>query len=397
MQKKTIRLLAIVFTLVLISIAIYIFHPVLTRYLTIHTKALIESLFILVIIFLVLWLIPRWQVAQLKKANGIIIDPAEPSQAEESTQLSLKDIFNLENEARRTIAQIVGGLVFIVGLYFTAENLRITQEAANKTQRITQEGQITDRFSKAISQLGDPKLEIRLGGIYALERIAKDSEKDHWTIMEVLTAYVREHSPRSQEQMLNDPKTPQEIAADVQAVLNVIGRRERVFPTGEVALLDLRGTNLRKADLSNAYLVGAMLNGADLSEANLRGADLRGADLSGVLLNKTELIHVNIGKFSPSKPIIIDFQDSDSRHQMVINFGTRTEKISGDPAQIYAALAGGTNLSGADLSEARFRWEQIDKSIIDNETKFNTQFDEQKHAKLEEQSKQQSNQPAHNK
>ena len=39
-------------------------------------------------------------------------------------------------------------------------------------------------------------MAIRLGGIYALERIAKDSEKDHGPIMEVLTAYVRENAPR---------------------------------------------------------------------------------------------------------------------------------------------------------------------------------------------------------
>ena len=35
---------------------------------------------------------------------------------------------------------------------------------------------------------GDDNMAIRLGGIYALERIAKDSEKDHGPIMEVLTA-----------------------------------------------------------------------------------------------------------------------------------------------------------------------------------------------------------------
>ena len=39
-------------------------------------------------------------------------------------------------------------------------------------------------------------MAIRLGGIYALERIARDSEKDHGPIMEVLTAYVREKAPR---------------------------------------------------------------------------------------------------------------------------------------------------------------------------------------------------------
>jgi hypothetical protein len=38
-------------------------------------------------------------------------------------------------------------------------------------------------------------LEVRLGGIYALERIARDSPTDHWTIIEVLSTYVRENSP----------------------------------------------------------------------------------------------------------------------------------------------------------------------------------------------------------
>jgi hypothetical protein len=38
---------------------------------------------------------------------------------------------------------------------------------------------------------GKKQFETRLGGIYALERIAKDSEADHWPIMEILTAYVR--------------------------------------------------------------------------------------------------------------------------------------------------------------------------------------------------------------
>ena len=37
-------------------------------------------------------------------------------------------------------------------------------------------------------------MEIRLGGIYALERISNESEKDYWPIMEILTAYVRKNS-----------------------------------------------------------------------------------------------------------------------------------------------------------------------------------------------------------
>ena len=53
---------------------------------------------------------------------------------------------------------------------------------------------MTDRYTKAIEQLGSDKLDVRIGGIYALERVARDSARDHPTVMEVLTAFIREHS-----------------------------------------------------------------------------------------------------------------------------------------------------------------------------------------------------------
>ncbi|MEL7000341.1 MAG: hypothetical protein AAFP68_18960, partial [Pseudomonadota bacterium] len=45
-----------------------------------------------------------------------------------------------------------------------------------------------------------PNLEVRLGAIYALERIAQDSERDHITVMETLCAYIRENAPASSAQ-----------------------------------------------------------------------------------------------------------------------------------------------------------------------------------------------------
>src|SRR5262249_46526201 len=100
----------------------------------------------------------------------------------ESKLIELED--KIENEVRDMLLKVLGGFFLIIGAYFTWRQLTIARE-----------GQITDRFTKAIGQLGDEKLAIRLGGIYALERIARDSERDHWPIMEVLTAYVRHHAP----------------------------------------------------------------------------------------------------------------------------------------------------------------------------------------------------------
>lgn len=55
--------------------------------------------------------------------------------------------------------------------------------------RLAQEGQLTDRYAKAIEQLGDDRLYIRLGGIFALERLGVDSPRDHPTVVEVLSAF----------------------------------------------------------------------------------------------------------------------------------------------------------------------------------------------------------------
>jgi hypothetical protein len=155
---------------------------------------------------------------------------------------------------------------------------------ANRTYRLTQQGQITDRYTKAIEQLGSDNIEIRLGGTYALERIAKDSAPDGATIAEVLTACIRGRAPWPPQQ----PDQPDEDMAidkirflryrapDVQAALTVLGRQPSMTRSQPLNLSD---TDLRRADLSNANLQGARLLGARLQGGNLRGAQLQGVNL----------------------------------------------------------------------------------------------------------------------
>jgi hypothetical protein len=69
-----------------------------------------------------------------------------------------------------------------------------------------------------VEQLGNDALDVRLGGIYALERIARDSERDQPTVVEVLSALIREHSSAEARHV---PPTP---ATDVQAAVTVMGR-----------------------------------------------------------------------------------------------------------------------------------------------------------------------------
>jgi uncharacterized protein YjbI with pentapeptide repeats len=235
----------------------------------------------------ILWKVPQWQARCAKS-----IEP--------------KELFNSENEARKTLATILGGAVVFAGAYFTWRNVKLTQESvatAEKALIVSQEGQITDRFGKAVEQLGavdaagKEKLEIRLGGIYALERIANESERDHWPIMEILCTYVREHAQRKENDSYKKGQTPlpfpAQPTADIQAILTVIGRRDHSYEREDQYLdlseTDIPGVNLAGADLRKANLSGANLHGAFLGGAHLRGAYLAGADLRYAYLGDAEL------------------------------------------------------------------------------------------------------------
>lgn len=222
-------------------------------------------------------------------------------------RLPALDKLRMTNEYRRTLAQIIGGLALLVGLFLTWRRIA----AAERTVEIVQEEQITERFTRAIEQLGHEKREVRVGGIYALERIARDSERDHWTIMEVLTAYIRENAPlpsrvggpARSERGPNEagglpPDNSEEIPTDVQAILTVIGRRNRDTEQ-EGQTLDSSRTNLRRARLGGAHLEWAnfdeaLLEGANLDKAHMEDASLRGAHLEGADFLGTHLRNANM-------------------------------------------------------------------------------------------------------
>jgi hypothetical protein len=129
---------------------------------------------------------------------------------------------------------------------------------------------VTDRYTKAIEQLGSAELAVRLGGIYALERIARDSARDHSTVLEVLTAFVGAAPPLGTAPAptpLSERRGRPRLRADIQAALSVIGRRNTAH--------DQPGQHI---DLAEANLPGADLAGADLRGADLAQADLTEAD-----------------------------------------------------------------------------------------------------------------------
>ncbi len=191
-----------------------------------------------------------------------------------------------------------------------------------------------DLFTKAVEQLGatreeteyegenrverkvlKPNIEVRLGAIYALERISQDSERDHIAVMETLCAYIRinSNSEGSQEERLvsfNERDAEifrrHKMRSDVRAALRVVGLRSASNIDIEIEArfrLSFRGTSLTDTafegdfafsifshcDLSDSSFVDCNLRGAYFRSANLNGTSFAGADLSLANLVGTDL------------------------------------------------------------------------------------------------------------
>ena len=241
------------------------------------------------------------------------------------------------------------------------ENQKSTQaqlENAQEELRLTRQGQMTERFTQAIEQLGSEKLEIKLGGIYSLERTAHEEKNYHWPVMEVLTSYVRRHAARKPDKELRENAATPE--PDIQAILDVIGRRsednridkEVEYGTIELNNTDLQGANLQEAHLEGANLQGANLYGAILQEANLFRADLVGTNLLGAILQRAILQRAILQEATLQGAILQGAILQGATLQGADLVGADLQEAALRGANLQGANLRGANLQGADLQGA---------------------------------------------
>lgn len=253
----------------------------------------------------------------------------------------------------------------------------------SRTFRVTERGHVTDRYSKAIEQLGNDSLDVRLGGIYALEQIARDSariEEDQATIVEVLSAFVRVHSDpvyryraslppaeagtattlsheeltdRAEDYLSKAVKLP----LDVQAAVTVLGRLpySEMIPRGDLTeatlrrvtvtrTSDLTGATLIQSDLTGANLSGATLARTKLTMAKLLEADLGDADLTGAGLTAADITRAKLHNTNFARAILVS-ADLTEANRTIVDFLTKTHLR----AEVNFTEA---NLTGADLTGA---------------------------------------------
>ncbi|MEO0536805.1 MAG: pentapeptide repeat-containing protein [Cyanobacteria bacterium P01_A01_bin.123] len=371
-------------------------------------------------------------------------------QANQAHLETVEKRIELEFAIQRHLFELVkafGSLAFTITAYYAWRNLQVAEQnrklaedkleaeitSAEQNRKLAEVKQVAERFSKAVEMLGSNNLQVRLGGIYSLERISKDSPEDyHWTIMEVLTAFIRGESPKQSEEKTGVPsevsksQNPQIslIKIDVQAALTVIARlhnkdfdrlpldlkninlhraqlidNDGYFRKPRIHLLslckaDLSGADLHEAnffwlDLFRAYLIGANLSGANLQaanllEANLSRANLCEATLSDANLQRAELEGANLKGANLYEANLRDtgFEEADLSEANLSSTYLNSAYLHSANltctklcnAAISNANLSGAILNGADLSDAYLDRAYLNGATIDEHTKIDSKW-----------------------
>ncbi|MGY4280362.1 hypothetical protein ACVILE_006542 [Streptomyces sp. M18.1] len=285
------------------------------------------------------------------------------------------------NNVRTTLVQAIGGAVVLFGAYATWRQLRVNQEGL----RATQEGYLTDRFSRAVDQLGSEATDVRIGGLYALWRHADHSAHDRESVISIKAAYLRTHLPwpprdgdsPSAETSINSVPPLETRAPDAQVALTGLGVlcQERRPDWLNVSYTDLRradcdGLWLHHVNFDGACLEAASVYQVNLTRASLIQANLRHAELGTSILHRSRCVQADLrgARLVRADLSEADFTGADLRE-------ANLRKARGHGARFTGADLRLADLRGADLARADLTRAKLEGALASDVTVWPTGFD----------------------
>ena len=252
-------------------------------------------------------------------------------------------------EAVRTVALVFGGgLAFVFALW----RALVAQQQAEIAGRTL----LDERYERGITALGSENLAVRLGGIYALQKLAQEHPSlYHIQVMKSFCAFVR-HPIQDGSSLVTEYaylEPTRRLREDIQAIVTIIGNRSDEcvrIEQREAYVLDLSraflqylwlesgnlaSAKLGRADLTNAYLLGTDLSNCELDYAQVSGATLAFGDLSGARFYYSNLSSAKLAQANLSDAVLDRVN--------LAGAGMNSVNLSG-------ARLLGTDLTAADLS-----------------------------------------------
>ena len=194
-----------------------------------------------------------------------------------SSARSGTDLANARLDAVRTGLAAGAGAGAAVGLMLAFRRQHHQEIATVLTDLDATERRITELYTKAVEQLGSDKAPVRLGGLYALERLAQDNPVHRQTIVNVICAYLR--MPFSNESPDDKPMLETNHTGEVPATET---------ETSPIALSDTwqqeRQVRLTAQSILTEHLRAHKRGEDPFDERNMRFWPGINIDLSGAIL-----------------------------------------------------------------------------------------------------------------
>ena len=252
-----------------------------------------------------------------------------PSLAVSGDGLSTDKRLQRESDARTAGLQALAGLVVAIGGSFTAFSVLSNRE-----------GQLDERFARALELLVSEDPYVAKGAVYSLERIAVQSGFDRPAAIDVLAGFIKSRAPEDSVRDSPDPPSASQEALDA---LNVLGRLKGMSRSPSP---DLENTYWKKSPLGSKDMSGMLLARSQFQMANLNRANLSKADLTEAKLSNASLFEVD---FREAK-----LREADLNGAVLL--GARFENATLIAADLSQAMLGAANdFSGANLLEASLR------------------------------------------
>ncbi len=260
----------------------------------------------------------------------------------------------------RNLGLVIGAAVAAMLAVWRSRVAERQASAADSQVEATRQSLLNERYQQGAEMLGGKDLSVRLGGIYALQRLAEERPNQyHIQIMQLLCAFVRHPTKHEEIELVGD------LRQDIQAALHSIsychkaqlplesednyrlGLENSDMSYGVLADIDLSNAHFLGANLSHALLLRASLSGADFSQANLHSADLTHSTLMGATMWSTDLTETDLRGANLFRANLVNLDLSRCRLGGVI---------------LSHALLNGVNLESADLSRSNLSHISTDSS-----------------------------------
>lgn len=280
------------------------------------------------------------------------------------------------NNSEGLLNQIIG-IGIIIGAIFAAWRIR----AMNRQASAAEGGHRDGRFEKGAEMMSADVLTARIGGIAALERLAKEyPDEYHVQCNKMLCAFVRfrfadEESGNHQMDDIGKCRPDIEIAAQIIASRKM--DKKHIIEKIEKAqnyTVNLVGSILHEAklsysDFSNANLIHVQFGAADLSFSHLDGAWLSNSKFNSAILSEVD--------FSYARLFRTDLKNANMESAKLYNTSLHDANLNGANlvnatlfmAKFMRSDLKGVRLDGANLSGAELLFSDLTAASL-NEADF---------------------------